>query len=117
MILHEERLDKVHPDLVEIFKFVGKTWNILIICGYRGKEEQNKAYSEGKSKLRYPLSAHNLSQPRAVDVCPVDMKNQPIWKDGRIWTEFRHFMEEVAKEKGIKLKPEIKGDANHFELQ
>jgi len=41
-----------------------------IICGHRGEEEQNEAFAQGHSKLRYPKSKHNTSPSQAVDIAP-----------------------------------------------
>jgi peptidoglycan LD-endopeptidase CwlK len=33
--------------------------DFTIICGYRGKKDQDKAFSSGASKLKFPNSKHN----------------------------------------------------------
>ena len=41
-----------------------------VICGYRGKKDQNDAYNNGYSKLKFPQSSHNKKPSWAMDVIP-----------------------------------------------
>jgi len=41
-----------------------------IICGYRSPEEQDKAFKEGMSKLKWPDSKHNHLPSKAMDCVP-----------------------------------------------
>ena len=54
----------------EVIKII----DITIICGHRDQVEQDKAFSEGKSKFKWPKSKHNSNPSKAVDVSlyPVD---------------------------------------------
>ena len=47
-----------------------KHYDFTILWGHRGMEEQNKAFNEGNSKLRWPLSKHNANPSKAFDVVP-----------------------------------------------
>ncbi len=53
---------------------VVKIRDISVVCGRRGKEEQNKMFDAGNSKLRWPDSNHNAVEPaalvEAVDIVP-----------------------------------------------
>ena len=42
----------------------------MIVCGHRNKEDQNKAFAEGKSKLKWPKGKHNKLPSQAVDAAP-----------------------------------------------
>lgn len=64
------QLETCHPLLQKLFNEVIKVYDCTIVQGYRGEEEQNKAYAQGKSKLKYPKSKHNKSPSMAVDVAP-----------------------------------------------
>ena len=68
-----ERLNTCHPDLIAVFKH----YDCTVTCGYRGEEDQNKAFDEGRSKARYPKGKHNKNPSVAVDVYPypIDFKN------------------------------------------
>ena len=56
--------------LQQLFEYIIIKYDCSIICGYRGKTEQNRAFKEGKSKKKYPESKHNTFPSRAVDVAP-----------------------------------------------
>jgi len=65
-----ERLYTCHPDLVILFIEVVRHFDCTVLEGYRGKEAQDKAYADGKSKLQYPNGKHNAFPSMAVDVTP-----------------------------------------------
>jgi len=54
----------------DIFNEVIKFYDITILCGYRRKEEQDQHYKEGKSKVKWPNSKHNVYPSNAIDVAP-----------------------------------------------
>jgi len=56
--------------LQRLFKEVIKHFDCKVLCGHRGRAEQNQKFAEGKSKLRYPSSRHNRFPSLAVDVAP-----------------------------------------------
>ena len=70
--------------------------DITILEGHRDEESQNKAFEEGRSKLRWPLGKHNKLPSRAVDAAPWPIPKD--WgapgPDGK-WTEEQ--MKERAK--------------------
>ena len=66
----KERLSTCHADLQRLFNEVIKHTDISIICGHRNKEDQDKAYNEGNSKVKWPNSRHNSEPSDAVDVIP-----------------------------------------------
>ena len=69
-------LKGVHPDLVRLFSEVLKTIDHTVTCGVRSKEEQDRLFREGKSKLdgSNPKAKHVLQAGQkyglAVDVAP-----------------------------------------------
>jgi hypothetical protein len=65
-----------------------------IICGHRGKEEQNAAYARGDSQLRYPRSKHNLLPSLAVDIVPYPLD----WKDIASFKELAVLIKEAWSE-------------------
>lgn len=66
------RLKTCHRDLQTLFAHVIQDYDCTIICGHRDKPEQDKAFAEGKSKLRYPNSKHNRIPSWAVDAAPYE---------------------------------------------
>lgn len=41
-----------------------------VACTYRNEEDQNRAYREGKSRVRWPNGKHNRNPSEAVDAVP-----------------------------------------------
>ena len=65
-----EELESCHIVLQRLMKRVIQRTDFSVICGFRGQEAQDKAYTEGKSKLKFPRSKHNTSPSTAVDIVP-----------------------------------------------
>lgn len=65
-----DRLSECHPALQFLFLEVVKHIDCTILCGHRTEEEQNKMFTEGKSRCKWPMSKHNTYLSRAVDVAP-----------------------------------------------
>jgi peptidoglycan LD-endopeptidase CwlK len=66
----EEKLAECDPDLIAIIEYAARIINFSVICGHRGKEDQNKAFAEGRSKVKWPDGKHNQSPSYAVDIMP-----------------------------------------------
>ena len=71
------RLAGAHNDLQTLFKEVIKHFDCSIICGFRNEADQNKAFDDGFSTVKYPNSKHNQLPSLAVDVIPypIDYKD------------------------------------------
>ena len=87
------RLQKV---LNEVIKYV----DCSVLEGYRDERTQDKLYSEGKTKVRYPMGRHNSNPSRAVDVVPYPID----WKDRERFHLFAGFVLGIARSMGIKLR-------------
>lgn len=124
------RLETCHPDLQTLFKRVIQFRDCTILEGFRDEASQNKAFAEGKSKLKWPNGKHNKSPSEAVDVMPFPI----VWTDlSRIY-HFSGFVLGVADmllESGQmshkirwggdwnsnhNLKDEVFKDLPHFEI-
>lgn len=70
-------LNQSHSDLQTLFNEVIKYIDCSVICGHRSEKEQNKAFTERKSQLKYPLSKHNSLPSLAIDIVPfpIDWEN------------------------------------------
>jgi len=118
-------LDTCHEDLQELFNQVIKYFDCTVIQGHRGKEEQNKYFKEGTSKLKYPNGRHNASPSNAVDVVPYPID----WEDTDRMYYFAGFVKGFAVRLGIPIRwggdwndnTEVKDtnfkDLPHFELR
>ena len=113
-----KNLKNVHPVLQEIAEEALRISpvDISIIHGWRGKEEQNRLYDEGKSKLKYPQSKHNHTVPNpqqpnsgqqvpmslAIDFAPY--LNGIEWNDTHAFAVIAGVMMSVAKRMGHTLR-------------
>lgn len=95
-----ERLRTCHGDLQELFQEVIKHCDCIIIRGHRGEEEQDKAFRDGFSKLKYPNSKHNGIPSMAVDVATYPIR----WDDTLGMYIFAGFVKGIATEMGIKIR-------------
>lgn len=91
-----------------------------ILCGHRGKEDQNEAYCEGYSEVPWPLGKHNPDPSLAVDTVPCPV-NWELWNEDQ--SELYYFAGIVLStgwDMGIELKwgGRFKKifDGPHFEL-
>ena len=110
-------LKGVHPDLVRLFSEVLKTIDHTVTCGVRSREEQDRLFREGKSKLdgsnhkaRHVLQV-GQKYGLAVDVAPYPViypENtkttlERIKAYGRFYF-FAGFVKAKASELGISIR-------------
>jgi peptidoglycan L-alanyl-D-glutamate endopeptidase CwlK len=65
-----------------------------ILCGYRGKAEQDIAFKKGTSKVKFPNSKHNKNPSHAVDIAPYPLN----WKDINSFIELSKVIKETWNE-------------------
>ena len=65
-----KRRDSCHPDLIRLADWMleNSIFDISIVCGHRGEEEQNEAYRTGKSGARWGQSKHNQIPSDGMDI-------------------------------------------------
>lgn len=121
-----ERLYAVKPPLVNLFQQVVKTYDCTILCGHRGKIDQNKAFNSEpqRSKLKWPDGPHNEYPSKAVDAAPWPVN----WEDTKRFYHFAGYVQGVAKQmdipirwggdwdKDFDLNDQTFNDLVHFEL-
>ena len=111
-----QKLQTCHSDLIKLIEAVAETEKCAVICGFRGRYEQEKAYYEGKSKAKFGQSKHNLKPSMAVDVVPLPLN----WEDIEAFEKLGEKIMAKAEELGIKVKwgKYFKGlaDYPHYEL-
>jgi peptidoglycan L-alanyl-D-glutamate endopeptidase CwlK len=91
-----QQLATVREDLRAVLKETIKVVDFSVIEGRRDKEAQDKAFAEGRSKVRFPRSAHNAIPPelsKAADCVPYpiiwpDPEKQDIFKYARAMGRF-----------------------------
>jgi peptidoglycan L-alanyl-D-glutamate endopeptidase CwlK len=126
--LSEQRLATCDERLQRIFNEVIKEYDCSILCGHRGEDEQNEAFSTGKSTKQWPDSKHNAEPSLAVDAAPYFMGIKIDWNDMTAFGRFAGYVERVAHEQGVRIRwggdwnsnrrtaDETFIDAPHFEI-
>lgn len=95
-----DRLNTCHPNLHRLFYRVITDYDCTIICGHRNEEDQNSAFDNKRSKLRWPSGKHNADPSRAVDVAPYPVD----WSNLKRFYLFAGYVIGVAHEMGIPLR-------------
>ncbi len=95
-----QKLNTCHSDLIRLIEAVAETEKCAVICGFRGRHEQEKAYYAGKSKAKFGQSKHNLKPSQAVDVVPLPLN----WNDIPAFERLGEKIMEKAEELNIKVK-------------
>ncbi len=105
--------DTCHPDLIRLADEVIKHVDFSITCGHRGQADQDKAFAEGKSKVKYPNGEHNKMPSKAMDVAPYPVN----WNDNEAFTLLSGVFLGVASMMGIKIRigSDWDGDFNTLE--
>lgn len=102
----KEVLATCHPDIQAVVSEAIREIDFTVVCGRRGREEQKKAVAEGKSKLHFPASKHNVEPPDlalAVDLAPY--RDGTIqWKDVQAFILLAGIIKGIALTKGIKIR-------------
>ncbi len=90
-------LSNAHPQLERLALAVAAAGTAFrVICSYRGRADQEKAFAAGMSKARWLQSPHNYKPSLAIDIAP--------GFDGPIdWSDLKHF-EFIAWEFGNRAK-------------
>jgi hypothetical protein len=102
--LSAQRLATCDERLQRVFNEVIKERDCTIICGHRGKDEQDEAFATNKSTKRWPDSKHNKEPSLAVDAAPYFPGVKIDWTDKAAFARFAGYVERVAFEQGIKLR-------------
>ena len=80
-----------------------------VVCGWRGEEEQNAAYIQGKSNAKYGQSDHNMmigDKPYspAIDIAPYSHELRDyIWFDDALWKYLHAHIIATAERLGFKM--------------
>lgn len=88
----DERLQRVAHEAIKRFDFV-------VTCGHRNKADQDRAFKEKNSQLKWPHSKHNKTPSLAFDAAPWPVD----WNDIQRFDEMGKVMLEAAKKVGVAL--------------
>lgn len=95
----KKNLSTCHQDLQRLFNEVIKDFDCKVICGHRGKEEQNKAFADGFSHVKWPNGRHNKLPSLAADVVPYPVD----WEDEKKFMALSEVVKCKASELGINV--------------
>lgn len=100
------RLAECHPDLAAVVAKAIAVTDFTVVCGRRGRAEQERAVELGRSKLHYPASKHNAEPPdlsRAVDLAP--FRDGAIqWADRQAFVYLAGVIRGIAGTMGVKIR-------------
>lgn len=65
-----KKLQTCHPDLIVLANNVLEIHDCTVVWGNRTKEQQELMFAQGKSKVHYPDSKHNIFPSHAIDLAP-----------------------------------------------
>lgn len=94
-----DNLKQCDPRLQKVAHEAIKTFDFVVTCGHRGKEAQNKAFAEKKSKLKWPDSKHNKTPSLAFDAAPYPID----WNDIKRFDQMGAVMKAAARSVGVKI--------------
>lgn len=99
------RLDTCHRDLVLLMDYAilheDCPCDFTIVCGVRGREDQEKAFSEGNSRAVFGKSPHNFKPSYAVDVAPYVPGVGIAWTDTELFNALARHIKKCANELGV----------------
>lgn len=91
----DERLQRLVTSLLGAYP------TLVVICGHRGKAEQDAAVAAGNSKTPWPTSKHNSLPSLAVDLAP----SSPIkWGDIEAFKKLGEDVKKQAAALGIHIR-------------
>ena len=95
-----DNLIESHLDLQLLFNEVIKGYDNSILCGYRGRADQNKFYIEKKSKVQWPDSEHNKIPSLAIDSAPYPID----WSNIKRFYHYAGYVLGIAYSLNIKIR-------------
>lgn len=119
--LCEEKVLTAHPYMQGWFKLVKERYpDCHVSWAYRNKKDQDRAFSEGKSNRKFPLSPHNYrikGEPAslALDLFQINDDNQALFNP-KFYARVAEWSN--AQDHKIRWGGHFKtiGDACHFEF-
>jgi len=78
----KRHLATLDPKLQRLMNEAIKHVDFSITCGFRNQADQDKAFAEGYSKVRWPDGMHNKNPSKAVDIAPYPLD----WNDAEAFT-------------------------------
>lgn len=104
------RLETCDTRLQKIIHEASEIYDLSVLCGVRTKEDQEKAFQSGNSKVRWPNSKHNLKPGQekslAVDVIPYfsSGKDRYDWEDQLAFARLAGVIMAIAHIHQVKIR-------------
>ena len=98
--ISSERLGTCDERLQRVIEAVALRTPIIVLCGHRTKEDQDKAVHDGKSLKPWPTSRHNGEPSQAVDLATLPL----TWKDIASFRALNAEIQRVAQEMDIEIE-------------
>lgn len=96
----QSKLDTCDERLQRLFAAVVEYVDCTVIIGHRPQEAQDRAFELKLSKLKWPLSKHNSTPSKAIDVAPYPIN----WDDRARFYYFGGFVKAMAIQMGLKIR-------------
>jgi peptidoglycan L-alanyl-D-glutamate endopeptidase CwlK len=93
----DQRLQAILNEAIGVVDFI-------VLEGHRDQAAQDKAFAEGKSKLRWPNGKHNSSPSRAVDIAPFLPEVKIDWSDLVAFGRLMGVVQAIAHRNGVRLR-------------
>jgi len=76
-----QRLATCVPALQCVVLAAAEDFEFVVLCGHRGQAEQDEAFDNKRSKVRWPNGRHNSYPSKAVDLAPwpIDWENLELF--------------------------------------
>lgn len=92
-------LETCVPPIILLCHELIKVVDFTVLCGHRGKEDQDEAERIGNTTKKWPYSLHNKLPSPAIDLAPY-----PIWwQDTERFAYFAGWVMNEARRMGIPL--------------
>jgi hypothetical protein len=104
----KRKLEECDNRLQTVMNEAIKYYDFSVICGHRGKADQNIANTRGFSTKKWPNSRHNKFPSKAVDVAPYPIN----WENINRFYELAGVIKTTAKQ--LKIKIQWGGDWKAF---
>lgn len=100
----KSRLLTCHVDIQTVMNtaIIDTPIDFTIVCGFRNQEDQDKAYAQGYSRLKWPNGKHNKMPSRAVDIAPI-VNGDVIWNDNVLFEKLSKHVLKCAEAVNVNL--------------
>jgi peptidoglycan L-alanyl-D-glutamate endopeptidase CwlK len=102
-MLSKKSLDKLSTCDSRLRALVGELstqLDIVVLCGHRTQEDQDKAVAGGFSKTKWPTSKHNSLPSKAVDIAPLPID----WDNTAAFEHMVDLAKKIAADHGMRIR-------------